>query len=197
MRGKIICILLFVNIINHVKAQTVNINPNNIVQVKVIDGDTVLCANIRELDFYAPKRFKNKRHYYKYTRLVRNVKKVYPYSQIAKNKLEEVNSIMLTLDNEAERKKYMKQVEIDLKDEFEGELRKLTITQGRILIKLIDRETGNTSYELVKELRGSFSAIFWQTLARVFGSNLKTEFDAEGEDKLINEIVIMIENGQL
>ena len=104
---------------------------------------------------------------------------------------------MLTLKTDKQKKEYIKQVEKEIRNEFEGDLRNLTITQGRILIKLIDRETGNTSYDLVKELRGAFPAIFWQTLARVFGSNLKSRFDAEGEDKLLNEIVVMIENGQL
>ena len=82
-----------------------------------------------------------------------------------------------------------------LQSEFEGELKKLTIKQGIILVKLIDRETGNTSYELVKQLRGSFSAFLWQSLARLFGSNLKLEYDPYGEDKLIEEIVVMIEQG--
>jgi hypothetical protein len=88
-------------------------------------------------------------------------------------------------------------VENELMEEFSDELKSLTITQGRLLIKLIDRETGNTSYELLRELRGSFSAFFWQTVARLFGSNLKTTFDAEGEDKLIDQIVVLIENGQI
>jgi pyruvate dehydrogenase complex dehydrogenase (E1) component len=81
--------------------------------------------------------------------------------------------------------------------EFEDDLTKLTITQGRLLIKLIDRETGNTSFDLVKELRGSFSAFFWQAIARLFGSNLKSTFDKDGEDKLIDQILVLIDNGQL
>ena len=71
------------------------------------------------------------------------------------------------------------------------------LRQGRILLKLIDRETGETSYALLKDLKNSFSAVFWQTLARLFGQNLKSEFDPEGEDKLLNDIVLMIEAGQL
>ena len=85
----------------------------------------------------------------------------------------------------------------ELKSDFERDLKQLTITQGRILIKLIDRETGNTSYALVKELRGSLQAFFWQGLARLFGTNLKTEFDAAGEDAAIESIVQQIERGQL
>jgi hypothetical protein len=84
-----------------------------------------------------------------------------------------------------------------VKNRFEGELTKLTITQGRILIKLIDRETQHTSYDLVKDLRGSFEAVFWQTLARLFGSNLKSTYDANGEDQMIEEIIMLIDYGMI
>ncbi|MFK5968672.1 MAG: DUF4294 domain-containing protein, partial [Candidatus Marithrix sp.] len=87
--------------------------------------------------------------------------------------------------------------EKELKKEFEDELKNLTMTQGKLLIKLVDRETGKTTYELVKQLRGSLSAFFWQSLAKLFGSNLKTEYDAAGEDKLIEDILIRIDNGQI
>lgn len=168
-----------------------------VAEIEVIDGDTFVIWNIPEVKIYAHPTFSRKRDYRKYERLIRNVKKAYPYAKIAGEKLAEVNDIMLTLKTEKERKEYIKQVETELLDEFQEELKDLTITQGKILIKLIDRETGDTSYELVEELRGKFSAIFWQALARLFGSNLKTEFDADGEDHLINQIVLMIENGQL
>jgi len=98
--------------------------------------------------------------------------------------------------NRAQRE-YLKQVEKDILAQYEEELKNLTITQGRILIKLIDRETRNTSYEVVKELRGSFQAAFWQTVARLFGSNLKVQYDPQGEDRMIEEIMGMIEKGVL
>lgn len=82
-------------------------------------------------------------------------------------------------------------------DDFGTELKKLTITQGRILLKLIDRETGDTSYELLKELRGSISAVFWQTIARIFGSDLKSQYDPKGDDFLIERVVKLIETGQI
>ncbi|MBK7854737.1 MAG: DUF4294 domain-containing protein [Bacteroidetes bacterium] len=91
----------------------------------------------------------------------------------------------------------MKKREDEMKARFDAELKKLTMTQGRILIKLIDRETGNTSYTLVKELRGNLSAFYWQGLAKLFGSNLKTEFDAQGEDAAIEQICRAIERGEL
>jgi hypothetical protein len=128
---------------------------------------------------------------------VRDLKITYPYAVLARQKLEELNAYYVTLNTERERKAYAKLVEEELKAEFEEDLKKLTITQGRLLIKLIDRETGSTSYELVKELRGSFSAFFWQAVARIFGSNLKTQYDPLGEDKLIEEILILIQHGYL
>jgi hypothetical protein len=142
-------------------------------------------------------KFKSRREMRKYRRLVRNIKVVLPYAKLAKEKYDEVVVELEELDSEKEKKMYMKQVEEELKDEFEDDLKKLTITQGRLLLKLLDREIGETSYELLKEFRGTFSAFFWQTLARIFGHNLKSEFDADGEDKLLNEIVLLIENGQL
>lgn len=111
--------------------------------------------------------------------------------------LQDFDDTLRTIESKVKRKKYIKKVEKQLMAEFEGELKKLTIKQGIILIKLIDRETGNTSYDLVKELRGSFSAFLWQSLARLFGSNLKLQYDPNGRDAMIEEIVQLIENGQI
>jgi hypothetical protein len=101
------------------------------------------------------------------------------------------------LTTEKEKEKYIKKLEDRLRDEFESELKKLTIRQGRLLLLLIDRQTGNSTYELVKALKGSFSAFFWQTVAKIFGSDLKVKYDPLGKHKLIEQIVIQIENGQL
>lgn len=163
----------------------------------VIDGDTIWVAELDEIYIFPTKKFKNNRERRRYTRLIHNVKTVYPWAKLAGDKLAEVEIHLATLETEKEQREYIKQVEDELLGEYKEDLKKLTITQGRILIKLVDRETGDTSYELVKELRGNLSAAFWQALARLFGSNLKSEFDAEGEDRLIEEIVVLIENGQL
>ncbi|NJK87764.1 MAG: DUF4294 domain-containing protein [Bacteroidales bacterium] len=169
----------------------------NVLYGLVIEGDTILMSSIDEVFIFPKRHFASRGEKRRYDRLVRNVKKVYPYAVMAREKFEEVNVKMGTLKSEKAKKRYLDQVEKEIKDQYEEELKKLTITQGRILIKLIDREVGETSYDVVKQLKGSFSAFLWQTLARLFGSNLKSEFDAEGEDKLINEIVIMIEKGAL
>ena len=91
----------------------------------------------------------------------------------------------------------MKELEKEIKRDYEGELTKLSFTQGRILIKLLDRETGSISYDIVKEFRGGFTAWFFQGIAKMFSYDLKAEYDAEGEDKLIEEIVQKIEAGEL
>jgi hypothetical protein len=161
------------------------------------DGDTLLHSTIKEVEIYPVPRFDRRRDLRRYERLVYNLKIVYPYAILAGEKLNELNGVFVSLKSERERKEFVKQVEKELMNEFEDDLKSLTITQGRLLIKLIDRETGSTSYELVRELRGSFSAFFWQTIARIFGSNLKTQFDPEGEDKLIEQILHMIDNGQI
>jgi hypothetical protein len=167
------------------------------VPYKVENGDTIYMAYLGEVNIILHRSYKNKWDERKYWRLVYNLKKVYPYAKLAKEKLEEMNEHFLTLNSEKERKAYAKEVEKEIRAKFEEDLKKLTITQGRLLIKLIDRETGETSYQLIKELRGSLSAFFWQTLARLFGSNLKTEYDATGSDKLIEEILVAIDEGYL
>jgi len=168
-----------------------------VVRAKIVDGDTLWLADIDEVFIFPEKKFNSDWERRKYSRLIRNVKIAYPWAKLAGKKLEEVNAVMMTMKTENERKEYMKQVEQELLVEFEDDLKQLTITQGRILIKLVDRETGSTSYELVKELRGTFSAFFWQTLARLFGSNLKSVYDPYGEDRLIEEIIFLIDRGQL
>ncbi|MBN2486042.1 MAG: DUF4294 domain-containing protein [Bacteroidales bacterium] len=169
----------------------------NVLYGIIVDGDTILVSTIEEIYIMPMRKFESKRDMRRYQKLVRNVKKVYPYAKLAKKKYDEVSAILQTKNTEKEQKAYMAQVEEELKAEFEEDLKKLTISQGRILLKLIDREIGETSYDLLKEFRGKFSAFFWQTFARIFGHNLKSTFDPLGEDKLLNEIVIMIENGQL
>jgi len=167
------------------------------VKAVIQDGDTSFVTSIDEAVIQPRKRAAATRDLRQYRRLIYNVKKVYPYAKIAGEKFSDVTTYMENLETAKERREYTKQLEDELLKQYEEELKNLTITQGRILIKLIDRETRKTSYEVVKELRGSFQAAFWQAIARIFGSNLKTEFDPEGEDKVLNEIMIMIENGQL
>ena len=176
---------------------TLTISEANLLYGVVVDGDTILLTTIDEVIIFPKPKFKTKREWRRYHRLVYNVKKVYPYAKMAGEKYDSVSAHLLTLETDKERRVYIKEVEQEIHDRYEDDLKKLTITQGRILLKLIDREVGETSYDLLKEFKGTFTAFFWQTLARIFGHNLKSEFDPDGEDSLLNEIVILIENGQL
>ena len=163
---------------------------------RVEKGDTVYYSQIPEVVIRARRKFKSAAEERQFWRLVYNVKKVYPYANLAGQKLYELNEQYLSIKSEKERKAYAKKVEKELTDEFEGELRKLTITQGRILLRLVDRETGHTTYEIVKEFRGPVSAFIWQGVAILFGSNLKTQYNpSSGEDKIIEQIIKQIEEG--
>lgn len=139
----------------------------------------------------------SKRDYRRYEKLIFNIKKVYPYAVLVRNKLTKVNEELKTVESERERKAFLKSVEKDVFAEYEDDISNLTITQGKILIKLIDRETQNTSYDLIKEYRGRISAAFWQGIARLFGTNLKSEYDRYGDDAVIEMILMEIEAGRL
>ncbi len=173
-------------------------NPKVLYKVwaEIVNGDTLPSIRLPEIWVYAEYKYKNKRHYEEWTRTKYNVKKVYPYAILAAAKLKEYNLILSKLPDEKTKKEYLKKVETQLKTEFEEPLKNLSITQGKILLKLIDRETGNTSYELVKNLRGGFQAFMWQGVARLFGSNMKSEYDPTGEDIMIERAIKLIEAGQ-
>ena len=161
------------------------------------DGETLPEVEIKEVTVYAHPQFPKKSDFRKYERLVYNLKRVYPYALIVRNRLLKVNEDMRNLKSDKERKDYIKKVEKDVFANYEGDMRDMTITQGRLLIKLIDRETQNTSYTLIKDYRGKFAAAFWQGVARIFGTNLKEEYDPYGDDALIESIIIEIDAGRL
>jgi len=163
---------------------------------EVVNGDTIPSIRLPEVWIYAEYGYKNKKQYEAWTRTKYNVKKVYPYAILAAAKLKEYNRILEQMPDEKTRKAYMKTVEKELKAEFEEPLKNLTMTQGKILLKLIDRETGNTSFELVKDLRGGFQAFMWQSVARIFGSNMKSAYDPNGEDIMIERAIKLVEAGQ-
>lgn len=170
----------------------------NVVQALVIGGDTILVSTIPELNIY-PMVFANRWEHWKYKRLIRNVKVAYPYAKMAGNKLRDLDLRLASMRNERQKRQFIDKTEKDLRNEFEDQLKKLTISQGKILIKLVYRETGNTTYQVVQDVKGNFSAGFWQAVARVFGSNLKTPYNPETdeEDKVIEYIIQLMEMGLL
>ena len=173
-------------------------NPNGyLTRAIIINGDTVPIYVMNDVRIFAPIQFQNKHDAIKYTRLIRNIRIVYPYAKITAVKVIEFNEIVKNAKNDRERKKLMKAAEDDLRDKFEADVKNLTYSQGVLLLKLIDRETGNSSYDLIKEFRGKVMASFYQTIGKIFGYDLKVTYDPEGEDKEIEQIVQMIESGAL
>ena len=128
---------------------------------------------------FRPLKFKNEKERREYYKLVRNVKKVYPISKEINQAIIETYEYLQTLPNENAR------------------MKKLSFAQGKLLIKLVDRQSNQTSYELVKAFMGPFKAGFYQAFAALFGASLKKEYDPEGEDKLTERVVLLVENGQI
>lgn len=133
----------------------------------------------------------------RYRRLVDAVKKVYPIAKIAKTRMSEMEEELCRLPTKKAQKAYIKAVYHQIRDEYTPVLKHMTRTQGRVLLKLIDRETEYTAYEVLREFRGGFVAGFWQGVSRIFGQNLKSEYDKENEDRMIEQIVIYYEAGLL
>ena len=163
----------------------------------IMDGDTLPYLRLKEVEVYSLKIPKTRKAQKRLTKLIKNVKVVYPYAKLAGIKLREYEGLLLNANSDKERKQIMKHAEKEINEEYGGELRELTFSQGKILIKLIDRETGDSSYELVQELRGKFRAFWYQAFARLWGYDLKVKYDPEGDDRQLEVIVRMIENGQL
>jgi len=163
----------------------------------VIDGDTLRHINLKEVIIIPRKSFNNPFKERQYWRMVYNIKKVLPYSKIVAATVDQMEFELSQLKTDKERKKLIKRMEDSLYLRYEKELKDLTVTQGKLLFKLVDRATSNTAYYWIDAYEGSVSAFFWQGMARLFGSNLKSKYDPEGEDKLIEQIIIYIEKGYL
>ncbi len=168
-----------------------------IVQAIIIGNDTIPMITLPLVIIYAHVEYRTIQQEAAYQRLVRNVRKVYPYSKLAAVKISEFNEMISKLSSEKAKDKRLKEAEKELKEQFEDDIKDFTETQGKIFIKLIYRQTGNSSYEVIKKLRGSFNAFVWQTLAKLFGYNLKEEYEPEGKDKDLEIVVKRLESGEL
>lgn len=138
-----------------------------------------------------PKHLLKKRQ--EWTRLRNAVYVTYPYARKAGAIMNEINAKVATMRDENQRKKYIKSREKELKKEFADPLSNLSVYQGKVLMKLINRQTGNNCYEIIKEYKGGFTARFWQTVAFFFNSNLKQPYDPDGDDKVMEQIVQEVE----
>lgn len=160
-------------------------------------SDSIPTIDLQEIKIISRKNSFSFWTRWRLNRLIRNVKRVYPYAKTAGALLRIYDVRLEQAKNDAARKRIMKQAEEEIKERYGDSLRRLNFTQGIILIKLIDRETGNTSYGLLQQLRGKFTAFFYQAFARIWGYNLKARYDPEGKDRQIEAIVRLIDAGKL
>jgi hypothetical protein len=160
------------------------------------NGDTLLVSVTPEANIisYSDANYRESRNYKK---ALRRVKKVYPYAMLASYMYEDYMIKIDEFEKNKERRKYLKEEEKALKEKFEGKIREITVQEGVILVKLIDRQTSHTSYEVLKEIRGGGSAFLWQSVARIFSSSLKHQYDPTGDDWMIEEIVQRIRTGDV
>ena len=158
----------------------------------VENGDSVPLVHLAPIQKYSRGRDMRR-----YQRMIRAVRKVYPISLEAKREMIAMEQQLKYLPTKRERKAYIASVQKRIIKQYTPVLRKMTIYEGGILLKLIDRQTDYSAYAIVREFRGGFVAGFWQTMAKLFGNNLKTEYDPTGSDRMLEEIVLRYEKGLL
>ncbi len=166
-----------------VKAQSVAL-PTTLMD----DGERVPWVLLPDVNVYGYRKFASEEDRIRFNRLKYNVLKVLPYAKLAQEKYDQLHRDLALTSDRKEQRRLVKVCEKDIKGIFNNEIKNMTVSQGKILLKLIDRQTGNSSFEVVKELRGGVSAFFYQSLARVFGHNLKNEYDLQ-EDREIENII--------
>ena len=160
-------------------------------------GQTITHIIFPTLPKYAPMEFKNEKEREKYNRLVYNIKKVLPWAKLAKLTIIETYDFLETLPDKKARNEHMKRVEAGLKRQYGPALKKLSRSQGRLLLKLIDRECNQTGYAIAKAFMGSFKANLYQGVAVLFGNSLSKKYDPEGDDRYTERVVRMVEAGLL
>ena len=161
----------------------------------VVGNDTIIQRMVPEIWVYPERKFANKRQQQNYSRYVAKVKKVYPLALEARILLDKYEPQYYALNDKRDRKKLMKNLEKELLDKHKEELKKWSISDGKILLKLINRETNRSAYSIIENFRGEFSAVFWQGIARLFKNNLKNGYDPQGDDRMLEEVVRKIESG--
>jgi len=168
--------------------------PNDTVYVPfvVVDGDTMTYREMEMVHVFAPMTEAQKEAYRRWTRLRNAVYVTYPYARKAGAVFNEINSHLARIPDRRRREAYIRSREADLRKEFTTPLTNLSVYQGKVLMKIINRQTRNTCYDIIREFKGTFSARFWQTVAWLFGSSLKQDYDPRGEDAELERIVLEV-----
>ena len=168
----------------------------NKMHYSIVGKDTIYFDSIRASKVYSKLPRQKGKEWRKYYRLVHNFSKAYPYALVAKKLVIEADSTIAARNLKGvKREKYIAQVQAELFEVFEGQMRSLTVSQGALIMKLIDREVGKSSYSIIKGYKSGIAAGFWQGIAKIFGSDLKKPYDPEGEDAKTEELVKIWEDG--
>ena len=171
--------------------------PANTIMLRYENGDTIYCAFLPEVLVFPKMKFKNKKQERFYWRTVRDVKRCLPLAKMIAKEIDYADSQLEQIPDEKERKKWWRKFEKQLFKKYEKELRDLYASQGRMLIKLVDRETNKTGYELIAHYKSKAAANFWQFIAKLFRNDLKEEYDGRDKDQIIERVIALVEAGQL
>lgn len=166
-----------------------------LVPVRTEFGETLPTINLGSISLYRDLKYATPRERRAYTRLVRDVKKTLPYAKMVNETMQETYEYLLTLPDDRAREAHLKRMEKELYEQYKPEMQKLTLRQGKLLLKLISRETSSSSYELIDSFLGSFAAGFWNVFAKFFGASLKVDYDPDGEDAMIERVCTEVEYG--
>jgi hypothetical protein len=173
------------------------IRPKNLQFGIVEDQDTIPFVYLQEVLVFPPLKFKNEKERLQYNKLVRDVKKTLPYAKLVYETLIETYEYIETLPDDKTKDAHLKRMEKELFKQYKPELKKFTLSQGKLLIKLIDRECHQSSYHLVDAFLGTFRAGFWNLFAGMFGASLKTKYDPKGNDAMTERVVQLVERGMI
>jgi hypothetical protein len=192
----IYCILLFIlttSLPKQLLAQNSQYDTLRVEAFITPEGDTIPQSWLPTVMVSAVQTNALKNYWRNWTRLRNAVYVTYPYAKTAGKLINDVNNQLAGVRDEAARKRIIKSREKEMKRDFGDKVTSLSVYQGKVLMKLINRETGNNCYEIIKEYKGGFNAGFWQTVAYVFGSSLKQQYEPQGEDKEIEKIVLELQ----
>ena len=167
------------------------------VELQVNDEDTFYLARMHEIWVYPKMVFKNKAQERFYWKTVRDVKKTLPFAKLLAKEMVHADTQLARIDDPKLRKKWWREHEKFLFKKYEHHFRRMTASQGQMLMKLMDRESDRTSYEIIKHYRGKASANFWQFVAKLFKNDLKEEYDASDKDRIVERVINLVEAGQL
>ena len=197
----ILCLMTVLHMNCHAQQNDGRITPRqhqeNVMKYTVEGADTVYIGELPAAKVYSRLPKQKGKDWRRYYRLVYNFSKVYPYAKVARHLVEEADStIAADRLKRGKRERYIDSVQKELFDAFEEPMRNLTISQGALLMKLIDREVGKSSYLIIKDYKNRMAAGFWQGIAKLFGTDLKAPYDPEGEDRQTEELVKIWEKGE-